>query len=78
MSVKNGKGVKECERSCDTNNQCKFYFFTLTKFCVLYSSCDEFRVAQAKGTTYEKQERGIVSIRHFITSYFIENRPVTS
>ena len=49
-----GQSSDRCEQRCGEDTRCKFYFYTTNNWCGLYSSCDQYRVPRAMGTTFKK------------------------
>ena len=48
-----------CKMLCEQSNECRYYYFNVEKSCKLYTSCNHIRLEQQKGTTYEKQTKGL-------------------
>ena len=48
-----------CKISCERSNDCRYYYFNTENGCKLYTSCNHISSEQKKGTTYEKQTKGI-------------------
>ncbi len=53
-NITSGQDKLQCERRCDDNQQCRFFFHTITDCCALYTSCDQDTATDKAGTTYEK------------------------
>ena len=51
-----GEGQDKCREKCNTNAECKFYFFTLDTngWCELYKACDKKRTTAISGSTFWK------------------------
>ena len=54
IATKENHGVSQCRSFCNENNICKYFYVNDGKWCVLYVSCIEKRVAGHKGSTFKK------------------------
>ena len=45
--------LSSCEKFCDQEESCNFFFFNDDGFCSLHFSCVDKRVPLVKGSTYE-------------------------
>ena len=43
-----------CQETCDADDSCKFFFWTIERWCVTYRSCEGKRIPNKPGTTYKK------------------------
>ena len=54
ISANYGYYEEECENLCDDEDECMFYFFDVNSECLLYKSCDYFRIPTFRGSTHKK------------------------
>ena len=57
-----GQSEGDCRRRCDNHQKCKFFFYTLNNWCILYNYCDshhrrapKYRETKEVGATFAKQ-----------------------
>ena len=46
---------------CSENMACRFYHYSFTKTCILYTSCEQLRTTRDLGTTISIDNEGILS-----------------
>ena len=45
---------ERCEEKCENDNNCKFYFYSQAKWCVLYSACNQYERSVGTGQIFKK------------------------
>ena len=55
IAEKSNQDLSNCEKFCDQEGSCNFFFFNDDGYCSLHSSCVDKRVTFTKGSTFEKK-----------------------
>ena len=50
-----------CRMRCSENMACRFYHYSVTKTCILYTSCEQLSTTRELGTTLSIENEGILS-----------------
>ena len=53
------KDKDACKMHCERSPECRYYYFNVDNSCKLYTACSHISPEQKKGTTYEKQTKGL-------------------
>ena len=53
---------RECRIRCIEDMSCRFYYYSISKTCILYTSCDQLRTTHEVGTTISIAYEGIVEL----------------
>ena len=56
IAEKSNQDLSNCEKFCDQEESCNFFFFNDDGYCSLHFSCVHKRVALTKGSTFETKK----------------------
>ena len=70
IAEKFNQDLSNCEKFCDQEESCNFFFFNDDGYCSLHFSCADKRVAFTKGSTFETKNGN--DINFFIDTKCIE------
>ena len=54
IEIETGIDIASCRRNCESEPECRFFFFNSNNDCILYKSCIERQEASNTGSTYQK------------------------
>ena len=65
--------LSSCEKFCDQEESCNFFFFNDDGFCSLHFSCVDKRVPLVKGSTYETKNGNTTNFLYHLNNIELYN-----